>query len=66
MDKMRKAIKKMKERKKNVESRIGDAFVLWRRATIEIERMRRERMELDRHERLKVLGEEIAKFEMPY
>ena len=56
----------MKERKKNVEARLGDAFVLWRRATIEIERMRRERMELDRHERLKVLGEEIAKFEMPY
>lgn len=60
------AIKKMKERRTNLESRLGDAFILWRRATIEMEKNRREKMELDRYERLKVLGEEIAKFTITY
>ena len=63
---MTSVLKRMKERRADLEARLGDYFTLWRRVTIEEERKRREKLELEREERLKVLGEEIAKFEMPY
>ena len=34
-EKMNKAIKSMKKRRTDLDARLSDAFILWRRATIE-------------------------------
>lgn len=66
LEKMEEVVKKMQALAVDVKAGKGEAFRLWKRLVIEWERQRAERMEKERQERLLRLGEDLAKFTMPY
>lgn len=66
LEKIEEVIKKTQALAVDVKAGTSEAFRLWKRLVIEYEHQRRERMEKERQERLLRLGEDLAKFTMPY
>jgi hypothetical protein len=66
LQKVKDVIKKMQALQVDVSAGKGEAFRLWKRLVIEFERKRRTRQEQERQERLLLLGEDWAKFTIPY